>query len=157
MARSLAPANLCRFSIFVSLASGGCAGYEAHFGRAFVTSDDPVCMCVCRSHAVLELFSQEDLSVTDLQTVVLRNNLAEMLESGVLGLVNTFCLNPGTSLQVTTKRRCAACRCLHHLGLLVISPFAFSWGGWGHSRASCACTLVLNTDGRLSITQPSSL
>ncbi|KAL3156559.1 hypothetical protein ABBQ38_000849 [Trebouxia sp. C0009 RCD-2024] len=68
------------------------AGISVTVPQGFIARKD-------RSHAVLELFSQEDLSVTDLQTVVLRNNLAEMLESGVLGLVNTFCLNPGTSLQ----------------------------------------------------------
>ena len=63
----------------------------------------PVRVCVSRSHAVFELFSQDDLSLADVETAVLRNNLTEMLESGILGLVNTFCVNPGTSLQVTTK------------------------------------------------------
>lgn len=74
-----------------------------------------LCGCICRSHAVLELFLNEDLPLADLQTVALRNNPAEILESGVVGLINTFCLNPGTSLQVATKRFFPGSCCLRRV------------------------------------------
>ena len=53
-----------------------------------------------RTHPVLELYSSNNASVASMQTSILRDSYEDLAASGVLGLLNTFCLHNGTNLEV---------------------------------------------------------
>lgn len=56
---------------------------------------------MCRHEPTVTLYGNAAASESVLETTVLQNNYTDMAASGVLVLINTFCMHNGTDLQAS--------------------------------------------------------